>query len=65
MEGPEEDLMRKLIFLIGLAVLLSACTLSFTNIDTHGPSHGVLEQDLKNDPTTTVPVLHFPVVPGA
>jgi len=59
--------MRKLLILLALPLLLSSCTLSFSNIDTHGSATDLVDENMSTDPTVsptiTVPVSAVPSIP--
>jgi hypothetical protein len=61
--------MKKLLILLTLPLLLlSSCTLSFSNIDTHGTASDLVDEQLTADPdvspTITVPVSAVPAAPS-
>jgi hypothetical protein len=39
------------VALVSIAALLSACTISFTNIDTHGTADDVVDEEQAATPT--------------
>ncbi len=59
--------MKKIIALMSVAFLLSACTLSFQNVDTHGIAEDLIDENLSTTPTAnvTVPVSPTPALTQA
>lgn len=60
--------MKKLLILLALPLLLSSCTLSFSNIDTHGTASDLVDENLSTDPTVdpniNVPMSIVPDIPS-
>lgn len=55
--------MKKLLILLALPLLLSSCTLSFSNIDTHGSATDLVDENLSTDPTVS-PTITVPLKPA-
>lgn len=59
--------MKKLILISLFAGLLTACTLSFQNIDTHGTATDLVDDTQSNTPNVSpnisVPVSAVPAIP--
>ena len=54
--------MKRLILLAILPLVLVGCTLSFSNIDTHGTATDVLDEEQGASPTIS-PTLTVPISP--
>lgn len=50
------------IYVLALSVLLTGCTISFTNVDTHGTASDVVD-DTMSTPTTVSPDITVPISP--
>lgn len=48
------------IVLISLPLLVSSCTLSFQNIDTHGMTSDLVDENQSTTPNFSVPVSALP-----
>lgn len=44
------------IIIVGTAFLISGCTLSFQNIDTHGTATDLIDENLSTAPSANIPV---------
>jgi hypothetical protein len=49
--------------LIPFAVILTSCTISFQNIDTHGPATDLVDENQAASPTVS-PNINVPITPG-
>lgn len=47
------------VALVSIAALMTACTISFTNIDTHGTADDVVDEQQAATPTIT-PTINLP-----
>lgn len=55
----------KKLYILAISVMLTGCTLSFSNVDTHGTATDVVDDTLTTSPTVS-PDISVPVsaVPG-
>lgn len=59
--------MKKVALIIGAMVVITSCTLSFQNIDTHGTATDLVDENQATSPNVspviTVPVNAVPEIP--
>lgn len=62
-----EGIMKKVALIIGAMVVITSCTLSFQNIDTHGTATDLVDENQATSPNVspviTVPVNAVPEIP--
>ena len=54
---------KLLILLVCPLLLLSSCTLSFSNIDTHGSATDLVDENMSTDPMVS-PTITVPLKPA-
>lgn len=52
----------KIVMSIAASMLLSGCTISFQNIDTHGTATDLVDETQSNEPKVS-PVIKVPLTP--